>query len=174
MWVLQLKDIPEEQHTGGIVEVLGRIIAVACLWRKVRELRDREVALRQVLPTPTWTSSPDSHETMLESRATFQIPFHFYAWSKSCDNFIRSRLFCCIDSSGFYSQVVVSSPALFFLRINSSKAANLSNCASEYIEFRAGIRSRCCERGVVVPERCADLLPLVLSMTPYLKQSIIN
>jgi hypothetical protein len=53
LWeICKIKDIPEEQHTGGIVEVLGRVIVVACLRRKVHELRDREVALRQVLPTP--------------------------------------------------------------------------------------------------------------------------
>ena len=53
-------DIPEEQHTGGIVEILGRVIVVACLWRKqVHELQDREV---QVSPTPT----EHRHQTHLQ------------------------------------------------------------------------------------------------------------
>lgn len=50
----KFRDIPEEQHTGGIVEVLGRVIVVACLWRKqVHELQDREVARRRRLNVVT-------------------------------------------------------------------------------------------------------------------------
>jgi hypothetical protein len=31
---LSFRNIPEEQHTGGLVEVLGQAVAVACFWRK--------------------------------------------------------------------------------------------------------------------------------------------
>lgn len=166
------KDIPEEQHTGGVVEVLGWVIAVACLWFGASSRASRSRSRTQLLPTPT----ERRHQTD-NIRITCYISNTTSRLDKSekweIHILIRRRLFHCIDFSGFFIQVVTS-PALFFLLITSRKAAKFSNCTSEYLEFCTDIGSKCCNRGVVVPGRCADLPQLALSLTPNLSQSIID
>jgi len=120
--------LPEKQHTGGILEVLGWAIAVACLWRKFTSSKITKShcvkCCRRRLNVVTKLTSRHN----IGITCTPHIEHHFTiqcmrANTAKEDLFNARRSVCSLGNRGAHS----SRPC--FLPITSSKAANLSNCA---------------------------------------------